>query len=231
MGRNTGKADGGARIVRCAAICLACMLFSACSENELPHAPVIRIAQDSMYLTLDDAVTYDRVEVYLGHGGKLFHPVGGWIRDLKKGGSFVLPLRGWSWHNDTTLEHHYLWHAEKPEFVYCDLVTTDRVFLRRLWYDAGGGYGVLFGGVRVDTTLVDSLLRPCPDSLQHVFSRAEMTWMSASTCGLPPWPEEKDSTAVQPSTLFSDPAGTRVPNIDQLPPGYGARTGARPPDE
>jgi hypothetical protein len=207
------------------------LLVTACGDTHVPHEPVIRIAQDSVYLTLDDAVAYDRVEMFLGHGGHIFFPIGGWIRDLKEGGSFVIPLSAWSWHNDTTLEHQYLWHAEKPEFVYCDLVTTDGVFLRRLWYHTDDGYATLFGGVRVDTTLVDSLLRPCPDSLQHLFSRAEMTWMSASTCSLPPWPEEEDSADARPATLFPDSAEFRVHGIDQLPPGYGAGPGAKRPDE
>jgi len=115
--------------------------------------------------------------------------------------------------------------------VYCDLVTGDGVFLRRLWYLADGDYATLFGGVRVDTTLIDSLLHPCPDSLQHLFSRAEMTWMSASTCGLPPWPEEEDSAASPSSTIFPDSTGFHVRRIDQLPPGYRAPAGARPAAE
>jgi hypothetical protein len=208
------------------------LLVTGCGETRIPRDPVLRIAKDSVYLELDPTADYDHVEIFLGHGGKLFMPLDHRKLYQHTHGVLKLPVTFWNWRDDTTLKYHYLWHAEKPEFVYVDLITEDQVFIRRLWYCTDDRYELLYRAAAIDTTMIDSLSYPCPDSLLDLYDEAEMTWMSASTCSLPPWPEEEDTTATaKEQNFFRDSSDSQPRQIDTLPPGWGARTGRTPPGE
>jgi len=77
----------------------------------------------------------------------------------------------------------------------------------------------------------DPELRIAQDSV-YLDLDPSVTYQNASTCTLPPWPEEEDTTATaKEQNFFRDSSDSRPRQIDMLPPGWGARTGRTPPGE